>query len=98
MDNTKPAPLAERLSFIETLQARAKANGISLAEVCRRANVTPQTIKNWQRELPKSLQIAEALDRVLVDIEGRSCTHSCSPGDYRKGGKCERMGCYKEAE
>lgn len=24
----------------------------------------------------------------------KSCHHACSPSDYYKGGKCDKMGCY----
>jgi len=24
----------------------------------------------------------------------KSCDHACSPSDYYKGGKCDKMGCY----
>jgi hypothetical protein len=25
----------------------------------------------------------------------KSCDHACSPSDYYKGGKCDKMGCYE---
>jgi hypothetical protein len=28
-------------------------------------------------------------------MEKKSCTHSCSPGDYCPGGKCDVNGCYQ---
>lgn len=35
----------------------------------------------------------------IADVEvvrkKKSCSHSCSPGDYKEGGKCDKMGCYK---
>lgn len=28
--------------------------------------------------------------------EEKTCNHSCGPGDFRKGGKCDEMGCYED--
>ena len=40
--------------------------------------------------MPPSKNIA-----VIGNIHHPSCNSSCGPGDYRKGGKCDRMGCFK---
>jgi hypothetical protein len=39
---------------------------------------------------------------LLFDVVGRSeqlarksCHHACSPSDFYKGGKCDKMGCYE---
>lgn len=33
-------------------------------------------------------------DAVNIGLSIKTCTHSCSPGDYCKGGKCDVNGCF----
>lgn len=33
----------------------------------------------------------------LQESEPHKCKVPCSPSDYCKGGKCDRMGCYEES-
>lgn len=30
-----------------------------------------------------------------VLVNEKLCNHACSPSDYYKGGKCDKMGCYE---
>lgn len=31
----------------------------------------------------------------FTEAEVKLCNHSCGPGDFREGGKCDKMGCYQ---
>jgi len=31
----------------------------------------------------------------IEKMNQKSCDNPCSPSDYYKGGKCDKMGCYK---
>ena len=36
-------------------------------------------------------------ETIQAVIKIKTCHKSCSPSDYKEGGKCEAMGCYKKA-
>lgn len=52
----------------------------------------PELYKNLEKDgdLKTTNDIFDA-----VNNKTKSCDHACSPSDYYKGGKCDRMGCYK---
>jgi hypothetical protein len=56
--------------------------------------------RQWLTELPKNEQ--DAMFKMLTEaikmkeFVQKCCDHACSPSDYYKGGKCDKMGCYRE--
>lgn len=50
-----------------------------------------------QVNLAKTIMQALRIHGVVGQSEQsarKSCHHACSPSDYYKGGKCDKMGCY----
>jgi hypothetical protein len=52
--------------------------------------------KNSKMEKKLLFDPVQARYDAVVKIFPTSCNKSCGPGDYRKGGKCDLNGCYKE--
>jgi hypothetical protein len=64
--------------IISDLEARAKAVGLPMSEVCRRANIHPTTFSRW-KESPRNadpigatIKILSAIDEVLKGIEAET--------------------------
>lgn len=61
--------------IIASLEARAKAAGLPIAEVCKRAGVHPTTFSRWKvtdrNPVPKGASLAkvERIARVISEVE-----------------------------
>ena len=51
-------------------------------------------INDWHESELKLLGIADVVGR-SEQLARKSCHHACSPSDFYKGGKCDKMGCYE---
>lgn len=51
------------------ITSEAETLGISVSEVCRRANINRSVFQNWKGEQPKTLQMVCALLDVLDEVE-----------------------------
>ena len=67
-------PQAKKETFGEVFLARldkivedANAAGINLTIVCARAGISRATPDRWRRELPKTIETLEAMEKVIED-------------------------------
>jgi len=51
------------------IQARAAAVGISIQELQRQVNISPQTLPSWKRKAPKTIEILKNIDKFLTEKE-----------------------------
>lgn len=52
-----------------SLKQRCKASGITIKELCERAGVTTATLRNWEKEEPKTIRLAKKLEQTMEAIE-----------------------------
>lgn len=77
----------DQQSIVNEIQQRAKASRISIAELCRRAGIHPDTFHNWKKTERNpdppgaNLHSIGALFRVLDSIDAEDTKR------LRKGGK-----------
>jgi hypothetical protein len=67
-----------------SLKVRCVRAGITLKEVCRRAGVTPVTMRNWQKEEPKSIRIYREMLRVIEEVEKEKADTNAEPAAISK--------------
>jgi len=70
-------------------------NGKTVLGATYRRPQIPATATLMFLPLEKEYFLIEA-KTILATVKKKSCGKSCSPSDYREGGKCEAMGCYKK--
>lgn len=56
------------ISLHELLTTKCRDAGISLEEVCRRANTNSVIVRNWRKEDPKTIVILKALLKAIDDL------------------------------
>jgi transcriptional regulator with XRE-family HTH domain len=56
-------------NLVISLKSRCKTAGITLKELCERAGVTTATIRNWQKEEPKTVRLMRQLQQTMAQIE-----------------------------
>lgn len=56
------------ISLHELLTSKCGEAGLSLEEVCRRADTNSAVIRNWKREDPKTIAILKALLKAIEDL------------------------------
>ena len=54
---------------------------------------TPISVLRYISEMEAALSLFAVSERSEQSVR-KSCDHACSPSDFYKGGKCDRMGCY----
>lgn len=57
--------------IIRSLKTRCAAAGTNLTEVCRVAGVDRSLPERWKKRLPKSLEVLNALETALNEIEAK---------------------------
>lgn len=61
---TDPRPLGEQITD------RAKAVGITVSEICRRADVQPYQVSQWKKHDPGGIKSLRKIEKALQAAEG----------------------------
>ena len=68
--------MAQELTFLDSLDSRAKAAGLSMAEICRRAGIAQSTPARWRNGtfLP-TIRTITKIDGILEEAEAARHEH-----------------------
>ena len=55
-------------NVLTSLKVKCVQADTNLTEVCRRAGIARSTVDRWERELPKSFQILDQLNKAIEEI------------------------------
>jgi hypothetical protein len=77
------------MKTFENLSIRCDILGISISELCRRADVGRQTLEHWKTVEPQTLVIYFKLMNVLNDLENEHNTAKAISIEKRKRHKRE---------
>jgi hypothetical protein len=77
------------MKTFENLSIRCDMLGISISELCRRADVGRQTLEHWKTVEPQTLVIYFKLMNVLNDLENEHNTAKAISIEKRKRHKRE---------
>ena len=77
------------MKTFEKLSVRCHILGISISELCRRAEVGRQTVEHWKQVEPKTLVIYDKLLTELTKLENEHYTAKAISIEKRKRHKRE---------